>query len=493
MYYNSAVDKTLFSKPVQFLERHAVKFLVGWILLLSVLYATLSIVRHNNFQSGGFDLGLYDQTVWQYSRFLYPYNTIKERFILGDHFTLTLPIISPLLYVWNNVRVLLVFQAVWLSISSLAVYLLAMKRRLGTVVSMLLAFLYSTFYGIQFVVYFDFHPVIIGVGLIAWLAYFLETGRKKLTTITIVLLLLTQENMGIALACLGCIYLFRKEYRKTALWFIIGGMLYSIVASKIIALFSPVGFQYWPQLSFHPVKILTQFFDSSEKQQVWLYSFAWFSFLPIFSAGALLAVFLDLAQYFVTGPEFARMWSPFMHHRAILAPFLTLGTLAVLVSLRNRKVSVTAIVVFMVLISLAQQYFFHFPLNKLSKAEYWLREPWMDNMNQLIASVPSGVSLATQQNLVPHVSHRKEIYIAWPRKHDLESKPCGEVTCWWLDFGGAPQFLLVDTRPNQWLTQILETNENWHSAISNMEKTGKITLERSVGDARLYRVHETEN
>ncbi|MBI5620396.1 hypothetical protein HY949_01305 [Candidatus Gottesmanbacteria bacterium] len=43
------------------------KVLVGWIIGLSIAYSALSIIRHNHFQSGGFDLGIYDQTVWQYA------------------------------------------------------------------------------------------------------------------------------------------------------------------------------------------------------------------------------------------------------------------------------------------------------------------------------------------------------------------------------------------------------------------------------------------
>src|SRR5258706_6470611 len=107
-----------------FLEKNIVRLLVVWICVLSVLYATLSIVRHNHFQSGGFDLGLYDQEVWQYSRFLWPYNSVKERFILGDHLTLTLPLVAPLFWIWNDVRMLLILQAVAVSMSAYAVYLL---------------------------------------------------------------------------------------------------------------------------------------------------------------------------------------------------------------------------------------------------------------------------------------------------------------------------------------------------------------------------------
>ncbi|MBI4999322.1 hypothetical protein HZB97_00940 [Candidatus Gottesmanbacteria bacterium] len=48
---------------------------------------------------------------------------------------------------------------------------------------------------------------------------------------------------------------------------------------------------------------------------------------------------------------------------------------------------------------------------------------------------------------------------------------------------------MVDLHPNQWLTQLLESNENFGRAISNMEQTGKITLEKEANFAKLYRIN----
>jgi hypothetical protein len=108
------------------------------------------------------------------------------------------------------------------------------------------------------------------------------------------------------------------------------------------------------------------FFDNAEKRQVWFYSLSWFSFLPLFSPGAMLAMVFDLSQYFLTGTAFMRMWSPYMHHRAILAVFLVLGTLDALTVLRNRKVNVFFVSFFMMLVILFLQFYYHLPLNKLS-------------------------------------------------------------------------------------------------------------------------------
>lgn len=460
-----------------------------WILLLSILYSTLSIIRHNRFESGGFDLGLYDQAVWQYSRFLVPYNTVKERFILGDHLTLTLPLFAPLMWIWNDARMLLIAQAVWISLSALPIYLLTRRRGLPDVVALIIAILYSLFYGIQYAVFFDFHPVVFGVGLLSWLAYFLESKKHAHGAITLILLLLTQENMGLALASLGFIYLFMQKYRKTGAFFIFGGIAVSLVAAKAVALFSPVGFQYQPQISTDPLTVLTDLFTAPEKKHVWLYTLSWFSFLPLLSMGALLAITFDLAQYFVTGPEFARMWSPFMHHRAVLAPLVTLGTLEVLGKAKKNLRALYIMVALIALSAVAQQYLFHFPLNKLTKRAYWTREQWMDDNKKLLREVSPTARVATQQSLIPHLSHRPHIYLMWPRMHDFPNKPCGTLSCWWLDFNDNADYLVVDLHPHQWITQLLETNEHVTEALTTMEKMEAITLEKQIGEARLYRIN----
>ncbi len=428
-------------------------------------------------------MGLYDQTIWKYSQFLSPYNTIKERFILGDHLNLTLPLLAPLFYIWDDVRILLIFQAFWISFSTIAIYKLCLKRGFTRLTSLSLSFVYSLFYGIQFAIFFDFHPVVIGVGLLAWLVYFLESRKKTLLFLTIALSLLTQENMGIALAGLGLIYLFKKEYREISVIFIIGGIISSLVSAKIVEFFSPIGFQYSPQITLDPIKNIVGFFDSPEKRQTWLYSLSWFGFLPVFSIGSLLAVFLDLSQYFISGPEFTRMWSPFMHHRAILAPFLLLGTLDALIFLK-KKVNPEKLSVFLLFIALSLQLYFHYPLNKLSKSVYWKSESWMEDNQKLFKLIPKQASIATQQDLIPHLSHRKEIYLVWPKKHEDK---------WLLDFGGKPEYLVVDLHPNQWLTQLLETNENFGAAVKNMESSGRISLEKEVNFAKFYRINYKEN
>jgi len=473
--------------------RHAEKIFPVLLILLACLYATLSIIRHMHFESGAYDLGIFDQTVWQYSQFMSPFNSIKGRFILGDHLNLTLPLLAPLYWMWSDARMLLGFQSVWLVLSGYGMYLIAKKRGLPAFAGMGVALVYTLFYGFQQAVIFDFHASIIGVGLLVWTAYFLESKKYLFMWIAALLLVLTQENMGIALAGLGSVYVFRKEHRSLAIIWVVLGILATLLATRAVAFFSPVGFEYAPVFPETVGDVLRQMADTPDKRRVWLWSLGWFAFMPLFSPGAMIAVIFDLAQYFLSGESFARNWTTLTHHRAMLAPFLALGSIDVLMRFRRPKVRVYMVAV-MVLLTIALQYILHMPLNKLTKPAFWKYEQWMGDTHRLIAMVPPSGAVAAQHNLVPHLTHRRDIYLAWPRAHVRTDPKCvplmekNMTECWWLDMPDKVDYLVVDIRPGQWLTQTLESDEHFLGALENMEKRGVITVDASVGTARLYKV-----
>ena len=474
-------------------SRYSEKIFPVLLIILACLYATLSIVRHMHFESGAYDLGIFDQTIWQYSQFMVPFSTIKGRLILGDHLNLTLPLLAPLYWIWSDVRMLLVFQSVWLVFSGYGIYLIAKKRGLATYVAMGLSGVYALFYGIQQAVIFDFHASIIGVGLLVWTAYFLEYKKYIFMWIAVFLLVLTQENMGIALTGLGCIYLFRKDQKTTALIWMAFGIVATLFATRAVAFFSPVGYEYNPEFPKNIADAMWQMADTPDKRQVWVWTLGWFAFVPLFSPGAMIAIILDLAQYFISGESFARNWTTLTHHRAMLAPFLALGAMDVLMRVRRPNIRVY-IMVGMLLLAVYLQYAWHMPLNKLVKPAFWKHEQWIGDTHKLLASVPLSGVIAAQHNLVPHLTHRKDIYLAWPRAHVSTDPRCILVgdkdisECWWLDVPDQVNYLVVDVRPYQWLTQILESDQRFLGAIHNMEKSGVITLDESVGTVRLYRV-----
>src|SRR6185312_16475747 len=96
------------------------------ILIYTIIFSTLSIARHDAFFSG-FDLGNMDQTIWQtlhsYFFSLTGQNGIVSRFSI--HADIILILLTPLYYIWDNVRLLLIVQSLLLALGSIPVFLLS--------------------------------------------------------------------------------------------------------------------------------------------------------------------------------------------------------------------------------------------------------------------------------------------------------------------------------------------------------------------------------
>ena len=104
----------------------------------------------------------------------------------------------------------------------------------------------------------------------------------------------------------------------------------------------------------------------------------------------------------------------------------------------------------------------------------------MEDNQMLIQSINPDDSIAAQQSLIPHLSHRNNIFLIYP--HERDGK-------WWLDFAGKPEFFIVDTHPGVWLTMLLEDRVNFMQALENMQNAEVITQINSFGDATKYRIN----
>src|ERR1044071_92384 len=110
------------------------------------LYSALSILRHRHFGSG-WDLAVFDQAIWLYSRFYSPLVTVRFNMpenILGDHFHPIVALLSPFCWMINGAEAILVGQAFIVALSVIPVFLFT-ARRLGTSAAWLVTLSYSLY------------------------------------------------------------------------------------------------------------------------------------------------------------------------------------------------------------------------------------------------------------------------------------------------------------------------------------------------------------
>ena len=131
-----------------------------WLMaLVTLIYTFLSCVRQWRFLTGGWDLGVFDQMVWQLSRFQLPNSSLLPHDLrLGGHFSPVLALAAPFYWIFKTPEILFFLQSSAVALSAGAVFLFAQKR-LGRTPAYLWTIAYAWFWGLQAALGEDFHPV----------------------------------------------------------------------------------------------------------------------------------------------------------------------------------------------------------------------------------------------------------------------------------------------------------------------------------------------
>jgi len=463
-------------------------------LLFFIAYSTLSIVRHQHYQSFGYDLGINDQVVWLYSQFKSPVTTIApfpDKPKLVEHVELVYILLAPFYWIWSTRRMLLLVRNAWFCLSGIAVYLLARKKGLKNVVSIPLLISYLTFYGVQNAIWFDVHSVSFATAFLMWFLYFLETRKNVLSVVFFFLAITAKENIAL-LTGLSSVFFFMHHRSKLLGVFITVSVVYLLFIFYVY-------FPYIVHMKYlyadsagifsHTNPLLLV--DTVEKRQVWWYSFLSYGFLPLLSPVALLPFLGDIATYFVFGSNLPGAQGLSMHYRITLTPFLTLATIYTIA--RFKWMNTWYIGVYLLIMGFGVSYALHLPLSYLSKSWFWYKSPAVKTINETITTyLPEKLddSVVAQNNIIPHLSERDYIYTLYPEKKKfLQNSPCSESRCDWFRWYGSPHYLLVDTS-TQWDTRhLLVDRPHFIIGITNLEKANVITLYNQKGTTKLYTIN----
>lgn len=138
------------------------------ILIFTILLSELSLLRHDSFASG-FDLGNMDQTVWN-TLHGNLFNLTGEKGTVSRfsiHADLILILLAPLYLIWNNVRTLMISDALFI---------------------------------------YDFHPVALSIPYLIT-AFYAYTKKWRLYWLFAFLALMTKEEVSLQVTMLG-VYIF---------------------------------------------------------------------------------------------------------------------------------------------------------------------------------------------------------------------------------------------------------------------------------------------
>lgn len=366
-----------------------------------------------------------DQTVWGYSRFEMIHNTVLGiPNLLGDHFHPILMVLAPLYWIWDSAGVLLVAQGILLAVAGVPIYLWA-AQRLGEVAGIAFLLTYLVFWGILAGVVYDFHHVAFAVPAISAGLYATLTRRNRLLWSMATVAMLTREDMTLTLIALGLyIVAFQRRYilgatlvGLNATWF---GLLLGVVMPAIAG--GP--YRHWTYDALgdgpinsavfvvrHPLASLQLLFVPTHKALVWIGSFLSWGFLPLLSPITLIALPTFLERMWSSSPNF---WSFQFQYSMVPAPILAFAAIDTCVRIKSmprarfgwlstRALPIAALV--------AGTIFTFWPIRPLDELSTYVSADRAAEIQACLDTIPSTASVSASNTLVPHLSHRQQVYV----------------------------------------------------------------------------------
>ncbi|MFP5363634.1 MAG: DUF2079 domain-containing protein [Thermoleophilia bacterium] len=422
-----------------FHERRFRALLAAQVAVLAVLYAAVGLLRHATYRSTGFDLGIFDQAIWQLARLQAPASSLKGLpSLFGDHFSPILVALAPLGACDCGPAPLIVAQALLVAASVWPVVLFA-RPRLGSGPALLLGTGYGLFAGIQSAVAFDMHEVAFAPLLIAWAALLASREQWRRALLCVLALLLVKEDLAFLVIAFGAWFALQRRPREGLVCLAAGALWYAGATRVAIPHFADgKPFSYWSyeqigdtpaealrNVFAHPLQTAKVFVTPGDKLRTLAALFGAFAFLPLLSIDIVLAAPL-LAERMLSSN--AKYWTLQDHYSLTIAPVLAIGAARALPFVvavagarwrRSRgwplKALVCAGIAAIGLASCAA-----FPLGDLARPGSYAVPEARRGAPDALKLIPPAASVAATNHLVPHLSQRETIVLFGPGQRRVQ-------------------------------------------------------------------------
>ena len=424
---------------LQRVERRAVReyaVLSLGVLLTALVASLFALRRHDVYSTAGFDLGIYDQAIWLWSRFEPAVSTIRRvPNLFGDHFHPALMLYAPLQWFGDGTRNLLVGQTLVVTAAAFPIFRFA-RRRLAFAPALLLAVAYLTSWGVAIGLALDIHDT-------SWsalaLAMVLETYDRRARwplAGAVLFLLLTREDQSLAVGMLGVIALFSAGRRREGAALLIAGFIWFIVAIKIVIPHFNLGrFEHWEYRNLapdvgglvllalqKPWVILKALVVPKVKLDTMIRTVAAFGFLPLLSPYALLLLPTLAATLLSDTPA---RWEPYFHYWmpasvvGAVAAADGLGRLRARLAKRSpesenasteKKFAPLIVGLASVALLLGLRLSRHAPQRNLFRPLSPDDLQIARDGDRLLSALPPDASVSATNNALGHLAHRRDVY-----------------------------------------------------------------------------------
>jgi len=447
-------------KVIRFVDRKALHFVIAFVCVYAAVFSAFTIYMYNAYATYAWDLGIFTQSLWttvnkgQFFYYTIELSVNPSGSFFGAHFAPILFLVLPIYAVFQSPCTLLVLQSIVLALGAVPLYFIA-KKHLGDRLSAVgLAAAYLIYPAIQSVNCFDFHTEAF-IPLFFLLAFYYIDEKKWSRGLLFVLLTIsTIEFAPILILFLGGYLALREvfakdltEQRKSLLRRMSMPIILMVVA--IIAFFIafvvidtvnpmksvglPGNWTYWGSnlpgvflnILTHPIQALAYMVSPTDKVFYLFFLLAPLLMLPMFSLEFLLVLPWPIAAllsgyggyYYIYN-----QYSAFVIGQLFIAMIFSVKRLSLFgnAGLRNLKLQRTVIT-----FALVATILFSVALSPIGLPDFSTRSiqitPHSTLIDDILNLVPDNASIATQNEIFPHVAQRENAYIlTWPMPVEVD-------------------------------------------------------------------------
>ncbi len=421
-----------------------------WVLigLFIVTFGALAFARHLSFKSHALDLGTMAQAAWNtgQGRWLeytplfeeyVPAPPLSNRLVSGKMELVFLPL--GLLYRFiPSPLVLLAVQTLALGLSAWPLYHVLYLTLRSYHATLFLTAAYLAYLPLHYVAMADFHPSALIPFFLNWALYFLFTKRYRAYVMSLLGAFACRVDAALVALGLGALLLYQRKWRVGAVtlalalgWIVLD---FYVVVPWAQARYGPdpVGLieQRFGRYGETPVEILlgllarpqdlVRLLTEREKVQTAFDLLMPLGGLPVFALLWLLpAMPLTALNLLADSP-----WQGTVRAH-YFAPVLPIFFVAAAMGLRwlhariaywrppDRRLWSSGLALYMLASTLLVNYYFSpFPLGRdFRLGTFWSWSPHHDAIRRVLAQVSPDSRLSAQSDLLPHVAHRRFLYL----------------------------------------------------------------------------------
>ncbi|OGZ28995.1 MAG: hypothetical protein A2931_03425 [Candidatus Niyogibacteria bacterium RIFCSPLOWO2_01_FULL_45_48] len=409
-------------------ERRAIFIIFTAIFIYVSVIGAVSVLRHYNFETQAWDMGIFTQTLWNASKGRWMTNSIEETpNHFGVHMSPILFLLLPGFLIFPSAYYLLILQALALAFGAWPLYLFAKKVLGRHDFALLISVGYLLYPSLHFVNLFDFHPVAFLVPALLFAFYFFAVRKWIWFWFFMIIAASAQEDaiLAVMFSCvfLAIIYWREAKEKKIGLWTAVAALIYFIIATKVLMPYFGGGLlrldRYahlggsFAEITRNLLSGPSLFFKTAFSAPKLAYLFWLFlptAFLPFLYPLSLFILVPGLLENLLT--NFENQFSGFYQYDSMLiAGVFIAGVYGLQKLLRIfpygvswiKGFLVTAVLAGFLLRSPVSPFLFPTDLFRTNERAYALRE--------IVKNVPEEASVTAHTNIVPHLAKRERVYM----------------------------------------------------------------------------------